>query len=615
MPSVAKLEATADQVTAAEMIREAKRALKDGMPDLAARTYRDILKRYPKNAQAAQALAKITARPPVLPKGNDGPTRARLMDVGQANAVGDSAAVVRLCRTLIDAYFGSAALHLVLGVALGKTGALKDAVRHLQIAEDLRPDYAESAYNLGVVYQELGLPAEAIGAYGRALEVDPDRADAWNNIGAVMMEAGDVPAALQAFDKAVTADPDMVEAWNNRGHMRQNLGDFEGAIADYQQVLARDPAHVNVYFNIAHAMKLIGQKEASKTCLWQVLKLDPNLGTAARELALIVKGQEAEDLAPVVEALLAPRQSPETRMHAGYAAAYLAMEAGEDAQAVAHLDRAGGIAQVLKNYRIEHDRKLFETLKTAFKGPVPQAESTPGPVPIFIVGMPRSGTSLTEEILARHSAVCAAGELEYLRRAVAKSGVLDAPMTTAHRDYIRAAYLEALGNHQTADAAYVTDKMPINFRFVGHIAAALPEAKIVHLRRQPEAVCWSNFKLHFPAEGMAFSSTQADIAAYFRLYDDMMAFWDDTFPGRVTHVQYEDLTEAPEATVKSLVAAMGLEWEDGLTDVAASGRSVRTASALQVKQEIYQGSSEAWRRYEPWLGPMLDGLRGSATQS
>ena len=229
--------------------------------------------------------------------------------------------------------------------------------------------------------------------------------------------------------------------------------------------------------------------------------------------------------------------------------------------------------------------------------------------PIFILGMPRSGTSLTEEILSRHSAVAAAGELEYLRRAVSDLGEAGNAPDAASLRALRESYLGAMAAHAAPGAVCVTDKMPLNFRFIGHILTAMPEAAVVHLRRSPEAVCWSNYRLHFPARGMAFTSTQADIAAYYRLYADLMKFWEQRFPGRIIHVDYEALTEAPATAARGLLDALGLPWEDGVLDVEKSARSVRTASALQVKRGIYTGSSEAWRRYEPWLGEMLSGLR------
>lgn len=595
---------------AAALLKEAARHQRHGAPDMAAATYRELLAAYPKNAKAAKALGTLTADRPTLPKGLTDQDQRDLDALSMANTQGDSQSVVRLGGRLVARYPGSALLRVIYGVALGKTGAGRAAISQLEVGEALRPDFADAAYNLGVVYQDLDMRGEAVAAYGRALKEDPEKADAWNNIGAIMKLAEDIPAAHQAFDRAVAINPGLVEALNNRGHMRQLLGDIVGAISDYQEALRLNPAHVKVYFNIAHALKLIGEGDAARTCLWEVLKLNPKEPTATRELARIVKGDDIARLWPHVNGLLQAAEPPETRMHGGYAAAYLSFSENDDAAGMAHLETAGGIARALKSYRSANDEALFATIRAAFEQ-VPDlglAASDDGPVPIFIVGMPRSGTSLMEEILARHSDVSGGGELEYLNRAVNLSAVFEQGLTTEALERIRAPYLQALATHQRSGTGFVTDKMPINFRFLGLIALAFPEARIVHMRRAPEAVCWSNYQIFFPADGMAFTSTQSDIAAYYRLYHDLMAFWEDRFGDRIVHVDYAALTEDPEATTARTIAALGLTAQSDLTAVEKSSRSVHTASALQVRQGIYTGSSEAWRRYEPWLGEILDGL-------
>ena len=597
---------------AARLLREAKARAAAGAPDGAAALYREVLHRWPGNDRAKAALAVIEARPPSLPRGRTEGEETALAALAAASKAGRAAEVVELAAPLLESHPEAAILHAILGVAFTSLGQGERAVASLARARALRPDHAETAYNLGVAFHAMDRRAEAIAAYGVATALDAGNARAWNNMGGVFQAGGDLATALQAFDRAVAADPGLAEARNNRGHARQLLGDIGGAIEDYEAALARAPGDVAVYFNIAHAMKLIGEADAAKTCLGKVLKLDPGEAKAARELAMMVRGGEAAALRPVVEAQLAPANPPATRMHAGYAAAYLDIDAGEDARAIGHLERAGAISKALSGYRIETDAAFFAGLRAAFEaGPAPLETAAPEFSPLFILGMPRSGTSLTEEILARHPQVSGAGELEYLRLAIARSGALSGPPTRDMLDDIRKRYLPALAAHRGGAARYVTDKMPLNFRFVGHILTALPEARIVHLRRSPEAVCWSNYRLHFPATGMAFSATQADVAAFHRLYEGLMAFWEERFPGRIVHVGYEALTETPEAGARTLLDALGLPWEDGVLAVEKSARSVRTASALQVKKGIYTGSSEAWRRFEPWLSDMLAGLGGA----
>ncbi|MEO1238197.1 MAG: tetratricopeptide repeat protein [Pseudomonadota bacterium] len=594
---------------ASVLLKEAARHERNGAPDAAATLYRQTLAQYPKNQKAADALARITARRPSLPRATSPQQEAAFAGLHAANAAGQSSEVCRIAPELIAAHPHAALLRVIHGVALGKTNAKEAAVAELQVAEALRPDFAEAPYNLGVVFQAMDRHEEAIAAYARALKADPGKADAWNNIGAILQLKEDAPAALQAFDRAVAVAPTMVEALNNRGQIRHILGDIAGAISDFQTALALDPGHVKVYGNIAHALKLIGERDAAKTCFFELLKLDPDQAAPTRELAGMLKAEETARLRPIVDAQLAPSQPPERRMHAGYAAAYLDFAQGEDARGMAHLERAGALSKALSSYRTKRDTDFFDNVKACFAAPTPILEVTPEAAqPLFILGMPRSGTSLTEEILARHSSVTAAGELEYLNRAVGASGVLSAPPTPEALARLRREYLGKRAPFATGQTRFVTDKMPLNFRYIGYIAAAFPDAKIVHLRRPAEAVCWSNYKHCFPATGMAYSATQADVAVYYRLYRDLMAFWQDRFGDRIIDVDYDALADTPVVEAKKLVAALGLDWHDDLVAVEKSARSVRTASALQVKQGIYKGSSGAWRRYAPWLGDMLNGL-------
>ena len=230
-------------------------------------------------------------------------------------------------------------------------------------------------------------------------------------------------------------------------------------------------------------------------------------------------------------------------------------------------------------------------------------------MPIFVLGMPRSGTTLVEQVLASHSRVFGAGELELLESAVAAHGSTEIPPSIDSFTRIRDAYRQGLAKLGVAEA-FVTDKMPLNFRWIGYICTALPEARIVHVQRDARATCWSCFKHYFSSRGNGFASDLRDVARYYRLYADLMAFWHDRFPGRIHDLSYEALTEHQEDQTRSLLAYLGLDWEDACLAFHLAERSVQTASATQVRQRLYQGSSEAWRRYEAHLGPMLEVLAG-----
>jgi hypothetical protein len=233
-------------------------------------------------------------------------------------------------------------------------------------------------------------------------------------------------------------------------------------------------------------------------------------------------------------------------------------------------------------------------------------------VPIFIVGMPRSGTTLTEQILCGHSAVDAIGEAPVLERALSEANAAIRGHTAATLPdeallTIRQAYQAALAPYRP-QRPVVVDKMLANHRWVGFIAAAFPEARIVDVRRDPVATCWSIYRHFFASRGNDYAYDQVDVAFYYRLYVERMAFWDEAFPGRVHRLDHAALTADPEGETRRLLAHCGLPFEEGCLSLRTDDRAVATASAQQVRKGLYRGDPQAWRRYERHLGPMLEAL-------
>jgi hypothetical protein len=246
-----------------------------------------------------------------------------------------------------------------------------------------------------------------------------------------------------------------------------------------------------------------------------------------------------------------------------------------------------------------------------FAGPPAALRQAPemGPRPIFVVGMPRSGTSLVEQILASHSHVHGAGELDLLRRSVLPSmekALAEGAFAPGAADLsaIADTYRAGLARLST-DAAVVVDKLPGNAKWLGFALSAMPEAKAVWVTREPMATAWSIFRTYFPAKGLGYTSDLADILAYQRLQDRLAERWAALFPGRFLRFSYEALTEAQEKETRRLLAFCGLGWEDACLLFHENARAVRTASALQVRQPLYRGSSRDWMRYEAFVRPLL----------
>jgi hypothetical protein len=225
--------------------------------------------------------------------------------------------------------------------------------------------------------------------------------------------------------------------------------------------------------------------------------------------------------------------------------------------------------------------------------------------------MPRSGTTLVEQIISSHPTVYGAGELLYFRNIL--TPILDNHLKSNNEFLleqdlltIRQQYLDALSKLSSKEKI-ITDKMPVNFRLIGFILSAIPEAKIIHIKRDPIATCWSNYN-HFFTAGNAFSFDQEDLAKFYALYLEIMSFWHELFPNKIYDLCYEDLTTNQEKETRNLLKYCDLKWDKNCLDFHKNKRGVLTASSAQVRKKMYQGSSDAWKEYKKYLKPMIKGL-------
>ena len=261
------------------------------------------------------------------------------------------------------------------------------------------------------------------------------------------------------------------------------------------------------------------------------------------------------------------------------------------------------------NYDKAKDSKLFGRLKTSYplmtesalEPEIVVSETTP----IFIVGMPRSGTTLVEQIISSHPLVKGAGELPLVSQFGGALAVDQTPIDIEALTIFREQYLTAL-RQRSEGRAIVTDKMPQNFCFLGLIAVALPEAMIIHVKRDPAAVCWANYRQYFATDSLGYCYDLDDILYYHGQYLDLMKYWHKVLPDRIYDLNYELLTEDQEEETRKLISRLGLEWDDACLAPQNNRRGVATASNVQVRQKVYRGSSEKWKLYKPYLNGALE---------
>ena len=269
------------------------------------------------------------------------------------------------------------------------------------------------------------------------------------------------------------------------------------------------------------------------------------------------------------------------------------------------------------NYSLDKSQDLSSAVRKLFSSPPSDIEKSlsdePSTIrPIFIVGMPRSGTTLVEQIIASHHAVYGAGELTTLANLIEpilkddlahnKNGLTKKSFLS-----IRQQYLDSLSGFNVPENV-ITDKMPLNFQYIGFILTAFPEASIVHLKRDAMATCWSIYKSNFKNKGNGFSCNLNDLAGFYGIYTDLMDFWHQLFPDKIYDLCYEDLTTNQEKETRKLLQYCELDWDENCLDFHKNKRAVQTASSLQVREKMYQGSSEAWKKHEAYLQPLIKAL-------
>ena len=296
--------------------------------------------------------------------------------------------------------------------------------------------------------------------------------------------------------------------------------------------------------------------------------------------------------------------SDEQRYHVNFGLAKVHEDLEDFERAFTHYAEGNELRKKLLGYDVSQDVELFRKIKVNYPR-LEQASFEPEklsiePTPIFIVGMPRSGTTLVEQIVSSHPLVTGAGELPYVE-------LFGSAMATDFSDsnhegllHFRNGYLNKLEGHSEG-SLWVTDKMPQNFRYLGLLSKAFPEAKFIHVKRCPEAVCWGNFKTFFSGNGLGYAWAIDDIVTYYKLYQSLMEFWGDALHTRVYNLDYELLADNQESETRTLIDFIGLDWDENCLYPEGNTRSVLTASSLQVRKKVYTGSSDQWRKYERFL--------------
>ncbi|MDA9261301.1 sulfotransferase, partial [Planktomarina temperata] len=434
--------------------------------------------------------------------------------------------------------------------------------------------------------------------------------EVYNNMGVALEVQGKLEEAIKTFTNALTIKPDYSEPYNNMANILSGQGKLEEAIKTYKKALAIKPGYAEAYFNMGVALQDQGNLEEAIEAYNKALGIKPDYAEVHRNLSRITKYTADSAQISEVEGLLQQTDLNDSdRCHLLYTHAKMQEDLGYLSAAFDNYVTGGDLRQKLLAYEFSKDEHLFGRIKQTaprFKDVVLDVTGEPiRHAPIFILGMPRSGTTLVEQIVSSHSEITGAGELNYTQQFGVDLTLGQKPVNTETVQSFRKRYLAELAKRADGQA-FITDKMPQNFRYIALICAAFPEAKIIHVQRNAEATCWSNFKHYFASQALGYSYDLRDTVKYYRLYKELMHFWFQSYSDRIYNLNYDELTENQEPEIRRLIEYLELNWEDACLAPQKNKRSVKTSSQQQVRKKVYKGSSQAWKTYKPFLNGVFD---------
>lgn len=502
----------------------------------------------------------------------------------------------------------------------GETPAAEALIRHYLLTKG---EHIEAMRLLAKIGLDLDIADDADLLLSRILEMAPDYHAARYEYVVTLLKQHKHLKALEQIDQLLGPSPDNAVYRTTRAAILSGIGAYERALPLFNQLLLERPRDPDLRLSIAHAQKTMGNQELAINSYRKAAELRPQFGDAYWSLANLKTYRfDEQEISQMRQQEASRRLRVEDRFHLCFALGKALEDRGEYAESWIYYERGNALKLVECRYVPEviesNARRQTEVCTDVFFAKR-RNWGCHDKAPIFIVGLPRAGSTLLEQILASHSQVEGTMELADIPRFVAElrgRATMDGdPRYPAALTDISPATAKALGDRYIEETrAYRTgkpffiDKMPNNFRHLGLIHLILPNAKIIDARREPMACCFSNYKQLF-ASGQQFTYSIEHIARYYRSYVELMEHWDAVLPGKILRVQHEEVVADLQSNVRRILDFCGLEFEHSCMDFHKTARRVHTASSEQVRRPIYKDGLDQWRHYEPWLGPLREALR------
>jgi tetratricopeptide (TPR) repeat protein len=433
-------------------------------------------------------------------------------------------------------------------------------------------------------------------------------------------QQGQLEQAIKGYLQVIRIDPNLPNAHYNLGTIYLDQGHLDDAEKAFRRTIEIDPNFAGGYFNLGFILSEKGQLDDARSAFRKVITLVPDAADAHRQLASITKHSEIDkDVQAMEHLFIKPGLTDAQRMDLSFGLAKAYEDLTDYHKSFEHLQRGNTLKRQGYAYSTDEQKTYFASIIESWSSSTFENftgagyQGNPDEIPIFILGMPRSGTTLVEQILASHPNVHGAGELPNLSSiasnafgSVSDHGYGKNVSAADQKQFadIGGAYIQSL-RALSENSRFITDKMPHNFLHIGLIKLALPNAKIIHCKRSPMDNCLSIYKTYFPGNVHEYSCDLTELGEYYLMYQDLMEHWHKTLPGCIYDIQYEELVADQETQSRALIDHCGLDWNDACLEFYKTKRAVRTASVTQVRIPIYNSSIALWKRYEEELAPLL----------
>lgn len=491
-----------------------------------------------------------------------------------------------------------------------RAGRIKEAYDLYQEILKVEPDNPDALHLLGLIAYQTKHHEDACNLIRKAIAFRPDDPNFYGNLGTALHAMGCIGEAEDAYRRAAEIKDDFADAHYNLANLYKDRGDFKRAEASYNKVLASDHNHLMAILNLANILQTLGRFDDAEAEYRRVIDIRPDHAYAYRQLAVMRSRSIPQDDLEIMEELLSnPAATDDDTVNLCYGLASAYDARGDYDPAFSFLERGSKIKRASIDYDVDAELLQMEKIAEVFDChmlAVGEAGGCPSDKPIFVVGMPRSGTSLVEQILASHSFAEGLGEVDYLAERIALISNFPEAALGFDNDYLcrlGESYVEALSAN-APKAERIIDKMPINFQFIGMIHLALPNCRIIHCVRNPVDTCLSCFQQLF-TNGHGYSYDLEELGRYYAGYARLMGHWHTALPGRIYDLDYAALIADQEVETRKLLGFCGLSFEQSCLNFYKTERSVLTPSTTQVRRPIYGDSVGKWRHYETHLGPLL----------